>query len=209
MKYFDQGSALLEVRILLLRQFICLYGGIGIRVRLKPEILQVRILLEIQKLVYQEVVNFQGSNLGNVYTFLPAQIVQRIEFVTTDHAMRVRVLLWVQSLYAGLYSILATVTALVRVGFRNPRSMVVRFHRRHKSQVAQIFGKTNRLERYADVIVVIGSSPVLTTFNCLFASLVELVYASDLGSGFCRFESCRRYKIINFYGAISSAGQNV
>ena len=85
--------------------------------------------------------------------------------MTTDHAMRVRVLLWVQSLNAGLYSILVTVTALVRVGFRNPRSMVVRFHRRHKnSQVAQIFGKTNRLERYADVIVVIGSSPVLTTF---------------------------------------------
>ena len=31
-------------------------------------------------------------------------------------------------------------------------------------QVAQIFGETNRLERYADVIVVIGSSPVLTIF---------------------------------------------
>ena len=52
--------------------------------------------------------------------------------MTTDHVMRVRILRGVQILNAGLYSILVTVTALVRVGFGNPRSMVVRFHRRHK-----------------------------------------------------------------------------
>ena len=39
------------------------------------------------------------------------------------------------------------------------------------SQVAQIFGKTNWLERYAEVIVVIGSSPVLTTFYGAYSSV--------------------------------------
>ena len=39
------------------------------------------------------------------------------------------------------------------------------------SQVAQIFGETNRLERYAEVIVVIGSSPVLTTFHGVISSV--------------------------------------